>query len=500
MNCFNIKAVTPIYDLHQAVESRDLNKCESLIKSGANINALRENFAPLHTAAGLGDLSLCTFLLAQGALVDVASSFGTTPLHRAAFYGHRDVCQLFLAKGADINRQTHTGETPLCKAVDQNYYDICRLLLDNKADVNIQERNQGNTPLHIACYEGRSILADLLIERGANLAILNKNGYTPQGLGKFRGNPCNPTCANEKVKSYNKEFLLRKLLGHAFGLPGSIKMTTLGYQINVPLVGGYAEYFWQKFGKTIANYGENFPCSFDFEKIGRACRQASASAWMKLDMWEKHQPVVLKTGYARHYFSVLIWNDNLAILNGGGGVMPGRYKFLKALATYKFKGQLTKEIIEFIEGQRARSSSESKDFFHNQLPKLLNYGPHDEFFLESMGLLIHLSKNCAWANSEKMILVMMILAKCIEKNIDVTTDRPELRQVIASERRVFGNWLSFQKLQLVKRYLKYCSKEEKSCPSDRNLLQKTISLGWEQSRSITEPLIQQQWDAIRRLV
>ncbi|HUX44214.1 MAG TPA: ankyrin repeat domain-containing protein, partial [Terracidiphilus sp.] len=58
---------------------------------------------------------------------------------------------------------------------------IATVLLEHGADVNRQSSN-GNTPLHLAAKWNRIETAKLLLASGADVTIRNENGETPQEL------------------------------------------------------------------------------------------------------------------------------------------------------------------------------------------------------------------------------------------------------------------------------------------------------------------------------
>jgi ankyrin repeat protein len=62
------------------------------------------------------------------------------------------------------------------------HLDLAAYLLNLKVSfgVNVREQNEhGNTPLHRACENGHTAIANLLTLRGANLFAINHEGLTP---------------------------------------------------------------------------------------------------------------------------------------------------------------------------------------------------------------------------------------------------------------------------------------------------------------------------------
>lgn len=54
-----------------------------------------------------------------------------------------------------------------------------KLLLDAGADINAQIETNRNTALTLACFQGRTEVVTLLVERKANIEHRAKSGLTP---------------------------------------------------------------------------------------------------------------------------------------------------------------------------------------------------------------------------------------------------------------------------------------------------------------------------------
>ncbi|OAP57536.1 hypothetical protein AYL99_08274 [Fonsecaea erecta] len=98
--------------------------------NGGDINARDEKGrTALHRAAESGDESKVTWLLKQGASVDLQEYvFGYTPLHTAVWNRHPKVVLLLLLQGARKDLKTTAGFTPLGLANLWRYSDIIALL------------------------------------------------------------------------------------------------------------------------------------------------------------------------------------------------------------------------------------------------------------------------------------------------------------------------------------------------------------------------------------
>eukprot|EP01094_Clydonella_sp_ATCC50884_P025375 TRINITY_DN6644_c0_g1_i1.p1 TRINITY_DN6644_c0_g1~~TRINITY_DN6644_c0_g1_i1.p1 ORF type:complete len:120 (-),score=17.72 TRINITY_DN6644_c0_g1_i1:290-610(-) len=91
---------------------------------------------------------------------------------------------MLLDRGADVNQARDDGSTPLWIACSTGHAKTVAMLLDRGADVN-QSDGRGNTPLHVAIeFEQVSIL---LVDRGADANKPNAAGQTPLDLAVSRG-------------------------------------------------------------------------------------------------------------------------------------------------------------------------------------------------------------------------------------------------------------------------------------------------------------------------
>jgi uncharacterized protein len=162
--------------------------------------------SPLMFAARDGSLELARILVGAGADVDAAAGDGKTALALAIFNGNYDVAMFLVDSKADVNRADAQRFTPLFWAVDRRNMEtapnfpwmvttdpmpLVRKLLDAGANPNAVVDNtprgrmrEGSprivfaTPLMRAAFAGDLELVKLLLERGADPAIVSRDGET----------------------------------------------------------------------------------------------------------------------------------------------------------------------------------------------------------------------------------------------------------------------------------------------------------------------------------
>jgi ankyrin repeat protein len=99
-----------------------------------------------------------------------ADGHGNTPLHWASFKNEKECVSLLLHYNADPNARAHpSGWTPLHDAAYSNSSACIELLSKNGAQIDAKA-NSGATPLCFAAQEDASEAAQLLLDRGADLA------------------------------------------------------------------------------------------------------------------------------------------------------------------------------------------------------------------------------------------------------------------------------------------------------------------------------------------
>jgi len=173
-----------------------------LLERSADVNAQDENNAtPLHLASYNGRAAIARVLLDGGAAANLMGNQGRTPLHSVAegrfFYSEDDgirVAQLLLERGADVNAPDEDNKTPLHLASYYGNVEIVRVLLDGDATTH-SKGNRGWTPLHevTRCEDQYSmdntdvLVAQLLLERGADVNASDEDNRTPLHLASYYG-------------------------------------------------------------------------------------------------------------------------------------------------------------------------------------------------------------------------------------------------------------------------------------------------------------------------
>ncbi|KAH7089729.1 vegetative incompatibility protein HET-E-1 [Paraphoma chrysanthemicola] len=140
----------------------------------------------LQAAASEGIEEVVLLLLANGADIDVSSSFHGSALQAASKYGHEQIVSVLLDNGADVNTCGGLHGSALGSASMYNRATIVKRLLDAGADVTITDF-RGRPPLMYAAQMGYFDIVKELVQHGANVEAVDEGGYTPLLCASERG-------------------------------------------------------------------------------------------------------------------------------------------------------------------------------------------------------------------------------------------------------------------------------------------------------------------------
>ena len=131
-------------------------------------------------AALAGEVAIAELLIGRGADVMARNAGGFTSLHAAAYSGSEAIARLLLEHGAVLEDKANiSGATPLLLAAEENHVEVAELLIARGADLSIPDRD-GFTPLSQAWAKKRTEMVRFLKQHGATcqpIEILGSEDY-----------------------------------------------------------------------------------------------------------------------------------------------------------------------------------------------------------------------------------------------------------------------------------------------------------------------------------
>ncbi|CAM9440978.1 unnamed protein product [Choristocarpus tenellus] len=104
-------------------------------------------------------------------------------LHEYAEVGDINGIKSYIRRGGNVMKRDFYDNTALHRAASMGYTTITQYLLQQGAVVDAVAKD-GWTPLHLACRWGRVDVVRLLVDAGADVSKKTKDGRTPGELMK----------------------------------------------------------------------------------------------------------------------------------------------------------------------------------------------------------------------------------------------------------------------------------------------------------------------------
>lgn len=389
-------------------------------------------------------------------------------LHAAAHQGDISALHAMIKSGTSIDAGDGTGLTALHWALIGQKNEALKYLIKNGAYLDAADET-GLTPLHLAVINGNKEAISLLIEGGASTDAVDNLGYSALLFAKLQGKLPFEEIAQLFVKKspnswlYKQEFLYRKLLAHAFDYSAShdLILSKQNEQI-VKTVAGFPPGIY--FQKTIHESLELF-CQKYSEKLSTETKEllltacalehedyhAVTSDWL-YSKWRSGKPIFIATGSIWHHVSVFIWHQYLVISNRGNGNEGKPIRVLTMNPT-----RLQPSIIQAIRDLERMEIDGYMAYMHDELPKELqaDQSAFDQRLENYFNQVIppQVAGNCAWANREGALRVLIQLHGLLETGIGPHSLEKTVLSSLKQSEKLFQAVSVFQKCLFVEQYL-----------------------------------------------
>lgn len=206
-------------ELIEAIWSKDIHKLIECLKRGANPNIETDGYFPIILATIQGATDIAKLLIAQNIAPDAKDSVGTTALVKACGGSQHEIAKLLIEAGAEVtddvlmaaNIHKHPSimkllekakfrvGTPDTKGLKRSEKDLflysvkgdiekVKEILEKGQSPNIIEK-QGGSVLYWVARKGHHKVAEVLINKEADINFSSSNGWTPLMEASLADNP-----------------------------------------------------------------------------------------------------------------------------------------------------------------------------------------------------------------------------------------------------------------------------------------------------------------------
>lgn len=89
-----------------------------------------------------------------------------------------DICELFFKAGMSVDERDSAGTPLLCNAARNGKLDMVQWLLEKGADIDAVSNDRGYSAVMDAVWKSNISIVELLVNRGANLNFVSRDGQT----------------------------------------------------------------------------------------------------------------------------------------------------------------------------------------------------------------------------------------------------------------------------------------------------------------------------------
>ena len=110
--------------------------------------------------------------------IDIQDNLGDTPLLHAIYMSNPKIVKELISLGADVNKKDFDLEqSPLIAAVRREVKETIEVLVNKGANLDVQDKD-GNTALHLAVMKSKAVAVRILVDAGADIKMINLRGQS----------------------------------------------------------------------------------------------------------------------------------------------------------------------------------------------------------------------------------------------------------------------------------------------------------------------------------
>lgn len=408
---------------------------------------------------------------------------GWTPLHHAAVDGENDRVKLLFQAGMNLDLMTEKEKvSAMHLAVLGNHSETVKTLIQLGAKVDPLDR-QGNTPLLLATSFFDPEMIKTLIKGGANIHVNDSLGRSALFLCKLWNPQKDCTHYFGQDNSIEDLFTL-KLLSHSWSVKGY--STIGGKQKDLEGVeGGFSNYFANKMKTSLNLFANRFPTALTVDELNAVVdplnkiidegsymdRSRFQNPARMIEDIRQGKFVFIPTGYKGHSIIVIIHDGYLVIANKGGASR-------KPIEAYKVDtSTLTESVIQEIIDLH-NYSEENYAKWLDSIPTTFNSTQNNFTNLLEESYPLEPTQrvgNCAWESLETAVFAAWLMRRLTkEKNLDSSTP------IVENVKQSFSHWVESTKLYALEKYLKELSSSSESSNSrlDQNVILTIFNTAW----------------------
>jgi len=184
--CGDLMKTDPQESMRRAISNNSAAGVKELLDKGFPVNFQNSGGRTLlMSAVTKNSGEVIKVLLENKADLTLRDKKRQTALHLAALWSNPETVKLLLDNGAQANSKDYLSWSPLMWAAIRDR-KVAAALIDGGAAVNFTDANR-NTPMILAAGHGHDDIVQLLLDRGADPSMANKEGLNAQATAEHKG-------------------------------------------------------------------------------------------------------------------------------------------------------------------------------------------------------------------------------------------------------------------------------------------------------------------------